>query len=585
VRPRLLLLSLASLLLVAPTRCLFYGPAVFVLSAPESVATWERFETWGAVQAPGANPFDPAQVQLTGEFEAPDGTAFEMPGFATRDYERELIGGFEHLRARSGVYWSVRFTPDRPGVWRWRWVATVAGETSASEWRSFTATAPAPDRHGFLRVSPDDPRYLRFDDGAPYFAIGENLGWYDGRGSYAYDAWLDRLAAEGVTYIRLWMPSWAFGIEWGGLGDYGNRLDRAWQLDTVLEAAAARGIYVMLCIQNHGPFSLSANSQWADNPYNAANGGPLSDPRDFFTDPVSRALFKRRLRYVVARWGYSPNILAWELWNEVDLVANSASAEVMDWHAEMAQELDDLDPYDHLITTSTSNPTPTGLWGVPALDFTQTHFYAWPFYLDFPSALPGLLDRTRVAGKPTLLGEFGTDFRGSGETLAGDPESIGFHDGVWTGLFSLTFGTGMTWWWDNIVDPEDLYSHFGAVATLVEGIAFDREGFVRSEPEATAAGRNLEGFALVGASVVLGWIKNADHQWYPDGVSGDPSPVVGATLHLTAVPEGAWLARWIDTTTGAELAREQVSVAGGEVVLDAPDFVGDVAVRLDPAAS
>jgi hypothetical protein len=78
-----------------------------------------------------------------------------------------------------------------------------------------------------------------------------------------------------VNYVRLWMPSWAFGIEWlrrdgetvvSSLGDYRDRLDRAWQLDHVLEAAQAHGIYVMLTLQNHGPFSLEANSQWEDEP-------------------------------------------------------------------------------------------------------------------------------------------------------------------------------------------------------------------------------------------------------------------------------------------------------------------------------
>ena len=50
--------------------------------------------------------------------------------------------------------------------------------------------------HGFLRVSPLDHRYLTYDDGTPYFAIGENLSWYDARGTYAYDDWLDQLAHD-----------------------------------------------------------------------------------------------------------------------------------------------------------------------------------------------------------------------------------------------------------------------------------------------------------------------------------------------------------------------------------------------------
>ena len=197
-----------------------------------------------------------------------------------------------------------------------------------------TWTAPRPlrvgpsARPGFIRRSTKDARYLVHDDGSPYFAVGENLAWYDKRGTYAYDSWLARLAAQGATYARLWMPSWAFGIEWSdtGLGDYTDRLDHAWQLDAVMDTAADQGIAVELSLLNHGAFSTAFDSEWASNPYNVANGGPLATPADFFTSPVARRLFEQRLRYIVARWGYTTNLLDWELWNEADLTDGYASA-------------------------------------------------------------------------------------------------------------------------------------------------------------------------------------------------------------------------------------------------------------------
>jgi hypothetical protein len=36
-------------------------------------------------------------------------------------------------------------------------------------------------------------------------------------------------------------------------------------------------------------------------------------------------------------WGYSPNLLAWELWNESDLAEQPPTIDpVVDWHREMA---------------------------------------------------------------------------------------------------------------------------------------------------------------------------------------------------------------------------------------------------------
>lgn len=558
------------------------GPRIALLEAPGSGRTWERFESSAEIDYGGGNPFDPAVVDARGQFVAPDGAVREIPAFATREFDRELVGGFEKIVAPSALHWRVRFVPDRPGAWRWRWTVTTPAGTRSTAWRALTVAPPAPDRHGVLRVSPLDPRYLRFDDGTPFFAVGENLGWYDGRGTFAYDDWLAKLAAQGVNTVRLWMPSWAFGIEWETLGDYAGRLDRAWQLDRVLETADAYGIQVMLCVQNHGPFSLDANSQWADNPYNAANGGPLAEPREFFTDPAARALFRRRLRYVVARWGASTNLLAWELWNEVNLAQRPGGSAVVDWHREMARELRDLDPWDHLVTTSVSlGDETTPIWQLPEIDFTQSHTYNWPFLLDQATLLHTFNLRTRVPGKPSLVGEMGSDFRGPAETLATDPSMIGFHDGLWVGVVGGTFGTGMTWWWDNLVDPLDLYHQLGAVAAFVRDIAFDEQGFVEARPAATAPGRTLDAWALVGDTVTLVWVKNAANHFAPIGNPGDATPVQDARLALDGLADGVWIAHWIDAYEGNPVAEAEVTVSDGRALLDVPVFARDVALRLE----
>jgi hypothetical protein len=596
LRSHLLVLLLLGALWGVPG-CDVTGVHVAAGALSQAPRVWERFETVGFVWPEVENPFDPDRVAVQGEFEAPDGQRLAMPGFAFRSFRRALSGGTEHLTPRGQIYWKVRFTPTSPGTWRWRWRVTLPEADDETPWQSFEVAPAAPERHGFLRVSPLDPRYLRFDDGSPYFAVGENLAWYDGRGTFAYDDWFAKLAAQGVTYVRLWMPSWAFGLEWtergpGGavsassLGDYTRRLDRAWQLDTVLEAAERHGIYVMLCLQNHGAFSLSANSEWNDNPYRAENGGPLARPSDFFIDPAARALFQRRLRYIVARWGYSTHVLSWELWNEVDLAEQPAGTAVLDWHAEMAGTLRALDPYQHLVSTSTAQPTSHPLWLLPALDLVQLHFYAWNDVFAFPvapdfSTTPAFFLRRRPPGKPALFAELGTHSSGPAETLAADPQSIGIHDGLWGGLFAGAFGTAMTWWWDNVVDPENLYPHFGAVSSFVRGVAFDREGFAAGGASATAPGEVLRAQALRGQSVVLVWIKNVAHQWWPTDTGPHPEPVVGASLALDGLADAAWSAHWLDAYDGHEIAAAVVQVTGGTFSLDVPAFSRDVALRLE----
>lgn len=593
-RRTLMLLPVVALLCAAS--CEIPGVHVLAVAPAQDPRVHERFETVGFVWPDRENPFDPDQIRVAGEFEAPDGRRIEMPGFVYRPFSRSLVGGIERLEATQRPYWMVRFTPDSPGVWRWRWTAVLPEGAAASPWQEVSVAPTSPDRHGWLRVAPEDPRYLRFDDGTPYFAVGENLAWYDARGTFAYDDWLEKLAAQGVNFIRLWMPSWAFGLEWierdaGGavrsssLGNYRDRLDRAWQLDHVLDAAASRGIQVVLCLQNHGAFSLTHNSEWSDNPYHAANGGPLATPSGFFSDPTARALFRRRLRYIVARHGHATNLLSFELWNEVDLAEQPAASAVADWHSEMASEIRSLDPHDHLISTSTAYAIPQPLWMIPELDFTNLHFYAWNDLFAYPlapdfSTTPGVLLARRPPGKPALMAEIGVHSSGPAETLAADPEAIGFHDALFGGLFGEAFGTGMAWWWDNVVDPQDHYFHFGPVADLTRGVRFHSEGFETGGVTAAAAGFDLRAQALRGRTTVLVWIKNAAHQWWP-AASAHPETVAGARLEIEGVDAGDWSVRWIDAYGAGEIGAATPVHGNGRITLAIPPFSRDIALRLE----
>ena len=571
------------------------------LSQPTPVVrVWECFERALDLPVEAENPFDASQVSVAVTFVAPDGNQRTIPAFVWRDYERTLVDHVERLTAQGGLKWRVRFTPTQAGIWNWRWELTSPQTRHTSGWSTFIATDPAPDHHGFLRVSGEDTRYLRFDDGGPYLAVGENLGWYDTRGTFAYDDWLSKLASQGATYVRLWMPSWAFGLEWterdeqgdladSSLGNYTSRLDRAWQLDQVLGRAEELGIYVMLCIQNHGAFSVEYNSEWTDNPYNAANGGPLLRPQEFFTNGYAKELFKRRLRYIVARWGYSSHILAWELWNEVDLAEQPTLPQLVEWHAEMADTLRSLDPYGHLITTSLSE-TPAiidflfgtslhaPLWNLPQIDLVQLHLYSiGEIGIDFAALFPPMVEMLHSYGRPVLVAEAGGDFRGPAETRKADPESAGFHDMLWSGIFSEAFGTGMTWWWDNVIDPEDLYGHFAPISTFVDGVAFDQEHFVSGGAGASAPQKPLDSYGLCGDTVALVWIKNAAHQWFHP----DPSVVENAVVRCKGLDDGTWTGWWIDPYTGERSSEVSVLTGEGTLELPAPAFSRDVALRLE----
>ncbi len=548
------------------------------------VDRYGRFTAGADVSPRPANPFDPAEQTVLVILRAPDGRRVSATAYWFQEYHRSLTDGREVLTPVGTPYWKVRYTPDAPGVWRWHWVArssggVARGSTHVLHVRRRWANA------GFLRVSPRDSRYLAHDDGSPYFAIGENLSWYDQRGTYAYDDWLDQLAAQEATWARLWMPAWAMGLEASdtGLGDYTRRLDRAWQLDHVMDAAAERGISIQLVLQYHGAFSTVFNSEWATNPYNAANGGPIATPAEFFTDPVARALFERRVRYVVARWGHATNLEAWELWNEVDLTDGYNSSAVAQWHREVATFIRSIDPAGHPITTSFAfffnDPI---VWRDSGLDLTQLHFYSQSGALTlFPDLARVVVDwpRDRYAetGRPVLFSELGVHSAGPAETVASDPEGIGVHDGLWAAAFGGSMGTAMPWWWDSVIagEPTRYYPMFGSVATFLRDVPWDRAGFVVREPEVTTTrGRPVRAHLLAGDDFALLWVKDGGFRYdTPTRVSIDDAQVA-----LDDLP-GRWCAAWWNTWLGRWTSIASFDGGPGRR-LTMPAFSADSAVRL-----
>ncbi len=187
--------------------------------------------------------------------------------------------------------------------------------------QTFSVTAPTQDGNGGF-VRSDQTNYLHLDDGKQYIPVGENIAWQSSNAYVDYTNWLTKLSDNDGNFFRLWQCSWGLGLEWrnGSAGYAGLRKykqNNAFYTDWLLDFCAEKGIYVMYCLQYHGQVSTNVNPNWSDSPYNAANGGPCANTWDFFTNTAAKNHTKNRYRYVLARWGYSRNIMSWELFNEV----------------------------------------------------------------------------------------------------------------------------------------------------------------------------------------------------------------------------------------------------------------------------
>ncbi len=553
----------------------------------DPVGQYGKFEVAVQLDADFSNPYDPTDIRLDSRFTGPYGASVTVPGFYYADFVQDLSGSRERLEATGDRSWRVRFTPDETGDWTYVLLA-AAGADSVVESAPQTFTVTASGAHGFVRIDPRNPRYLAFNDGTPYFAIGEDMAWYSDDGMVDYQHWLDALAASGGNFIRVWMPAWGFGIEGAdtGLGNYDARQDRAYQLDTLLEMVNERGVYIMLTLINHGQFSTSVDPEWDANPYNAANGGPLAEPGDFATNDEAQRLWQQRLRYIAARWGYSTNIMAWEWWNEINWTVLVNPTLLAPWIARSDAYLKTVDPYHHLTTHSGSPVGDETVWS--QMDVVQQHLYNMTnAQTDISRATTTWLEEH--PGQPFLVGEFGSPSEY-------DINGVLLHLGLWDPPMNGASGTGMTWWWDSYIPSRDLYYQFAGVAAFFAG-----EDLAAHTYEPTTATLNREArsrvFGLQDGHGTLLWVVSKQYsenellkQYAKNLREGVENPLditfpenSEAVLTLNGLADGDYAVEWWDTFSGEIAQTATVTVSDGTADISVPAFSTDWAVKVKPA--
>ncbi|MBN8733561.1 MAG: DUF5060 domain-containing protein [Acidobacteria bacterium] len=587
-----------ALLLLAPQE-------VRVLTGPAG-----QYELIEAAVEPGvkaANPFDPKEARVEGELRLPSGRVLRVPGFWYQGYQRSIANPeaagtarVERLAAEGEAGWRVRFSSPEAGRHRLSVSWTMGGVSGRAKPLEVTVT---PGRGaGFVRVSPRNRRFLEHESGKPFFAIGENLCMYEKReGTYYYERLLEKLAANGGNYVRLWQEYYVpqdasivakpgdgsfagFPLETHatGLGRYD--LESAWRLDEVERECRRRGVYFQLAFEMTVWWQTRMKHRWPRNPYNAANGGPCRTPQEYFTSEAARELVKRRLRYSVARWGWSTQLAAWELWNEVDnnegfdVAANEA------WHREMGGYLKAIDPWRHLVTTSWRDGR---MFALPQIDVVQGHSY-WESRFDAAQYTMQDTDHLmRRFGKPFFFGEQGVE--DPAEVARLDPEGHHLHDALWASALSGAAGTGLYWWWHNYVEPLDLYRQFKPLAEFLKG----EDLAARSWSEARISRPNLpvsvQVYGLVAEDRALLWIHDP-LAFRMVGGKAERGPEQGeASVNVVGLGDGEYEVEWWDTARGGVARRDAGRVRasnhfGYGLELKPPRFWRDIAVRVSRKA-
>lgn len=469
-----------------------------------TVPRFARFEASFTLPGQTGNPFDPAENAVDVLFQSPGKPPVRVPAFW------------------DGDRWRVRFAP--PTVGTYKFTVTRNGQVQApSDLSPAAFRCVASSNSGFVRRDPKRIQGFVFDNGRTYYPLGINQAWTSG-GLPDYPEMFGLMRKNGMNWARVWMTFWdGKALDWAqNKADNPKRgellLTAARRLDTVMDAATANGVYVQLCLQHHGQYTERTDPNWRDNPANAANGGNLAKPDDFFTDPTARRLTKAKYRYIVARWGYATHLLAWELFNEVQNIGEARGhfADVVAWHKEMAATIRAMDPAHHLVTTSNSPPDdPLAQIG---LDYTQVHAYV-PDIITFFANL-------ETAKTPEFVAEWGASGSQSEQFL---------HDGLWASLMAPTAGAGQFWYWDQTA-KNNWWPHFASASGFLQ-----RAGTKAAPRRLTPRVMGASGRADLSFGLPNGWgpSKAASVTLEPDGhmtgLSGVSSFVQGVN-HRDMLP-------------------------------------------------
>jgi hypothetical protein len=540
----------------------------------------------------GLNPYDPAKINIVAEFRnSVNSNVITKYGFYYEYFEKEAGSITTNGTITSGglikkipnnddmLKWRVRFAPTEVGFW----YGTIKIYINGSFYTDIVGInfecVPS-NEHGYLEVGVHNRQFRFSDDSTSFYAIGQNLTWpttlkylyfsnvLTNSSGQSYqvengtEEWLHtfkNLGDNGGNFARtvfyqgdnMDSPDGYDGgqeIEWEKLGDYQSRQHCMFVLDEVFDIAEQKGIFIMLTPNIQNEFE----DKWQWNPYRTLSAknsnNPLKPtnvgwPEDFLTNATAKDYYKRKLRYIHARWGYGPHLGAYELVSEINNwtgyysgnLDETFNQKMFDWQWEMFLYQKGILGVKQLISTcyygTATHDESTEHSAFSFVDFTSMHGYANKKHqsIERQKAFNDMLD---AWNKPTNFGEMGmsnpTETTVNGASVAeADPndyekcDGTEWHNALWATAFMEGYGAGLNWWANDI----DAYraANFPAMKQFFSNVVFEADQWTFNqhwsndpfEFSSLKYPATLEVFAMTTNSShkAMGWVHQATNWW------------------------------------------------------------------------
>jgi hypothetical protein len=518
------------------------------------------------------NVYDFSEVALDMELADESGTVLRLPGFYYVPYAFKPTGEIIGPTGENGS-WRFRFMPTRPGKWRFTVTLTINGQAAGTACGEFSAVKSSEER-GLIGIEPVHGRNFMFQNGEVYIPIGENLCWpYPVKDHEKSARYINRILRQGspygMNYVRLWNIYFALSIQKKGCApnDFSKGQYDAAQFDVIFDTLAETDVYASFVFFVHGMFSRTTNPHWHDSPYNQDNPfGYLKEPGDFYTDERAKHDARCFIRYLIARYGYSRNVMVWELFNETDISEGNMDDKLV-WHREMAGFVRAVDPYRHMVATSCAFAD-RPLCRDDVFDFTYIHWYDYPSiddFLDFQRADWALKKR------PSFYGEIG--FSNFNPHI--DEDLVSVHQTNWAGVMGGAAATAMTWFW-NEFDSVDGYSDYAPLSAFAGDIPWTASDFGQlATGDLNVNNTQVKIIGYGGGAYAYLWL-------YDDNYKHQTKIITEFTEVSFTVPlkDGDYFIEWICPWSGKPVQTCAQTATGGKLEITSPAWTRDLAVKI-----
>lgn len=309
------------------------------------------------VQNGTINPFNPNEVEIWAELKDAVSGRVEKTiyGFYMVEYDTDPYNQATTPASTQQNNWRLRFVVEESKQYTIDIYcnSTVGGGPHLYTSQAITINGTASSNNGYLRF-PKGKKYMEFTNGTPFFAIGETIPPFGNKVANSWDKALnngqtgtsypsivvqgltsviDELSSAGGNFLKYYFAPESIAIEWPSLGDYSTYQNRAHDLDIIFNELEANDVYLQLGLMtweqyNSDPqFGIEYPISWSHSPYLNIPG--VGHPVDMFYDANSCQLnynaleyVKRKIRYCIARWGYSPKLASLEIMTELDRIGS-----------------------------------------------------------------------------------------------------------------------------------------------------------------------------------------------------------------------------------------------------------------------